>query len=94
MVFDESMKRYLQLLEGGINIVEEEPLFEEVHVDAILDQHDMQSLLEDLSELAKKLDQYHCTENNQTYAEGFEAGMFNAASLLSNLLETKYNKKV
>lgn len=94
MVFDESMKRYIMLLQEDKIMVQEEPEFEELQVDEMLDQHELQEIFEDLGNLKSKLENFQCIEGDQSYAEGFEAGMFEAANLLISLLETKYGKRL
>lgn len=94
MVFDESMKRYIMLLQEDRIMAQEEPEFEEVQVNEMLDRHELEQVFEDLGDLKSKLENFQCTEDDQSYAEGFEAGMFEAANLLITLLETKYGKRL
>ncbi len=81
------------LLREDTVMVQPEPEFEEVQVDEMLDQYQLTEIFEDLGNLKAKLENVQCNEADQSYAEGYEAGMFEAANLLMSLLETKYGKR-
>lgn len=90
---DESMRKYLMLLQEN-TIVAEEPEFEEIQVDEMLDSHNFNQLLEDLADLRNKLESKQSQENNEDYSEGYEAGLYEAASLIVNLIESKYGRRI
>jgi len=92
MVSNEQMKKYLMLFED--TVMAEEPEFEEVRVDEMLDQHNFDTLLEDIAELKNKLESHQCVNASEEFAEGYETGMFDAANLILSLLETKYGRRV